>query len=134
MLGVLVLLIYVLILSLYDLRTGKAPNWATVPLLGAGLLVHFPGTFPVWTACLFVFLAWHSGQMGAGDAKLWMALFWAIPPGQSAGVLPVLFVSLLGTASIQLLIRKLTRRPIRYQHTPAAWRTIPFILWNWYVH
>jgi Flp pilus assembly protein protease CpaA len=71
----LALLLYTLALSLYDLRTGKVPNWATLPLLGAGFLAHFPGTFPVWIASLFVFTAWHYHQMGAGDAKLWMALF-----------------------------------------------------------
>jgi len=130
----LALVLYTLILSLYDLRTGVVPNWATLPLLTAGIVAHFPGTFPVWIASLFVFLAWHSGQMGAGDAKLWMALFWAIPPNQGADIPPVLFASLLGTALIQLLFRKLTRRSISGLRTPAAWRTIPFILWNLYVH
>lgn len=130
----LLLLIYVLVISMYDLRTSRIPNWATLTVLGAGLLAHFPGTYPVWIACLFVFLAWHSGQMGAGDAKLWMALFWAIPPDQSGDIPLVLFASLVGTALLQLLIRKLTRRPISGLRTPAAWRTIPFILWNWYVH
>jgi Flp pilus assembly protein protease CpaA len=130
----LALLIYVLAVSLYDLRTGRIPNWATLTVLGAGLVVHFPGTFPVWIASLFVFLAWHSGQMGAGDAKLWMALFWAIPPGQGADIPLILFASLLGTASIQLLFRKLIHRSVSGVRAPAAWRTIPFILWNWYVH
>jgi len=130
----LALLIYILVVCLYDLHYGKVPNWATLPLLLTGCLAHFPGTIPVWTACLFVFLAWHSGQMGAGDSKLWMALFWAIPPDQSAGIPPVLFASLLGTALLQLVFRKLTGRHVSGMRTPAAWRTIPFILWNWYVH
>ena len=130
----LALLIYVLVISLYDLRTGRIPNWATLTVLGAGLLAHFPATFPGWIACLFVFLAWHSGQMGAGDAKLWMALFWAIPPDQSAGIPSVLFASLLGTALIQLLFRKLAGRPLNGQRSPAAWRAIPFILWSLYAH
>jgi Flp pilus assembly protein protease CpaA len=130
----LVLLLYTLALSLYDLRTGKVPNWVTLPLLIAGIVAHFPGTFPVWIACLFVFLAWHSGQMGAGDSKLWMALFWAIPLDQSVGIPPVLFASLLGTVLLQLVFRKLTGRHASGMRTPAAWRTVPFILWNWYVH
>jgi Flp pilus assembly protein protease CpaA len=128
------LFIYVLALSLYDLRTKGVPNWATLPLLTAGIVAHFPGTFPVWIACLFVFLAWHAGQMGAGDAKLWMALFWAIPPDQTADIPLILFASLLGTALLQLLFRKLTRLPVSGVRTPAAWRTVPFILWKWYVH
>ena len=130
----LALLLYTLTLSLYDFRTGKVPNWATLPLLVAGFLVHFPGTFPIWIASLFVFTAWHSHQMGAGDAKLWMALFWAIPLEQSADIPFVLFASLLGTALLQLLFRVLTHRPLSGQRSPAAWRTIPFILWSLYAH
>jgi len=130
----LVLLLYTLALSLYDLRTGKVPNWATLPLLTAGFLVHFPSTLPVWIATLFVFTAWHYHQMGAGDAKLWMALSWAIPPEQSADILFVLFASLLGTALLQLLFRVLTHRPLSGQRSPAAWRTIPFILWSLYAY
>lgn len=134
MLVMLPLLPYILALSLYDFRTGKVPNWATLPLLTAGFLAHFPGTFPVWSASLFVFTAWYSRQMGAGDAKLWMALFWAIPPGQSADIPLVLFASLLGTALLQILFRRLTHRPLSGQRSPAAWRTIPFILWSLYAH
>ena len=130
----LALLIYVLVISLYDLLKGKVPNWATLPLLTAGLITHFPSTSPVWIVSLFVFFAWHSGQMGAGDAKLWMALFWAIPPGQGVDIPLILFASLLGTALIQLLYRKLIHRSVSGVRAPAAWRTIPFILWNWYVH
>jgi Flp pilus assembly protein protease CpaA len=130
----LALLFYTLALSLYDLRTGRVPNWATLPLLAAGFLAYFPGTFPIWIASLFVFSAWYFGQMGAGDAKLWMALFWIIPPDQNASIPFVLFASLLGTALLQLLFRKLTHRPLSGQRSPAAWRTIPFILWSLYAH
>lgn len=130
----LVLLLYILALGLYDLRTGKIPNWVTLPLLVAGVLAHFPGTFPVWSASLFVFTAWYSRQMGAGDAKLWMALFWAIPPEQSTDIVFVLFASLLGTALLQMLFRKLTHCPLSGQRSPAAWRAIPFILWGLFAH
>ena len=130
----LALLLYILAISLYDLLKGKVPNWATLPLLGAGFLAHFPGTFPVWIASLFVFTAWNSHQMGAGDAKLWMALFWATPPEQSASIPLVLFASLLGTALLQILFRRLTHHPLSGQRSPAAWRTIPFILWSLYAH
>ena len=130
----LALLLYILVLSLYDLRTGKVPNWATLPLLGAGFLAHFPGTVPVWIASLFVFTAWQSCQMGAGDAKLWMALFWVTPPEQSADIPIVLFASLLGTALLQLAFRALTHHPLNGLRSPAAWRTIPFALWGLYAH
>jgi Flp pilus assembly protein protease CpaA len=128
------LFLYTLALSLYDLRTGKVPNWATLPLLAAGCLTHFPGALPVWLASLLMFVAWHFGQMGAGDAKLWMAVFWAIPPELGAGMLSALFASFLGTALLQLLFRRLAGRPLSGRSTPAAWRTLPFVLWAWYVH
>ena len=130
----LALLPYTLALSLYDLRTGKVPNWVTLPLLAAGFLAHYPGTFPVWIASLFVFTAWYYRQMGAGDAKLWMALSWAIPPEQSADIPFILFASLLGTALLQTLFRALTHRPLRGQRSPAAWRAIPFILWSLFAY
>ena len=130
----LVLLLYTLVLSLYDLRARKVPNWATLSLLGAGFLAHFPGTFPVWILSLILYSAWQYRQMGAGDAKLWMALFWAIPPEQSASIPLVLFASLLGTALMQLVFRRMTHRPLSGQRSPAAWRTIPFILWSLYAH
>ena len=130
----LALLFYTLTLSLYDVRTAKVPNWATLPLLGAGFLAHFPGTFPVWIASLFVFTAWHYHQMGAGDAKLWMALFWATPPEHSADIPLMLFASLLGTALLQILFRALTHRPLSSQPSPAAWRAIPFILWSLFAY
>ena len=130
----LALLPYTLALSLYDLRTGKVPNWVTLPLLAAGFLAHYPGTFPVWIASLFVFTAWYYRQMGAGDAKLWMALSWAIPPEHSADIPFILFASLLGTALLQTFFRALTHRPLRGQRSPAAWRAIPFILWSFFAY
>jgi Flp pilus assembly protein protease CpaA len=98
--------------------------------LAAGILTHFPGTLPVWIASLFVFTAWQYRQMGAGDAKLWMALFWAVPPEQSANIPFILFASLLGTALLQILFRALSHRPLSGQRSPAAWRAIPFTLWS----
>lgn len=126
--------LYTLVVSLYDIQTGNIPNWATLPLLVAGFLTHFPGMVPVWIASLFVFSVWYYRQMGAGDAKLWMALFWAVPPEQGKEIPFVLFSSLLGTALVQILFRVLTHRPLSGQRSPAAWRTIPFILWSLYAH
>lgn len=73
------LLLYALALSLYDLRTRRIPNWCTLPLILAGVIAHFPGYPDVWFASIGLFLAWSMGWMGAGDAKLWIALLWALP-------------------------------------------------------
>jgi hypothetical protein len=48
------LLIYLLAVSLYDLRTRRIPNWCTFPLIIAGMIAHFPGHMDLWFAlCWF---------------------------------------------------------------------------------
>lgn len=124
------LLILVVAVSLYDLRTGKVPNWVTLPLLCAGVLAHFPGNIQIWLLSLTLYIAWHSRWLSAGDAKLWMALFWALPATD-----PMLFfATFLITGLLQTLLRKVRRQPLAGVRSPGAWRTIPFILWSLYVH
>ncbi len=126
------LLLYVLALSLYDLRTRRIPNWATLPLFLAGFVAHFPGTPDVWLASLGLFLAWSHGWMGAGDAKLWIALLWALPVNVSIQALPLIFLTFLLTGLLQLAWRWIRKQPITNLLTPGAWRTIPFLLLCWY--
>lgn len=129
----IVLFILVIAVSLYDLRTSKVPNWVTLPILGAGVMAHFPGTSDLWLACLTIFLAWRLSWMSAGDAKLWMALLWALPM-LSAGTIPVMLSgTLFVTALLQLAWRKFKRLPLTGVRSPGAWRTIPFILWSLHV-
>lgn len=129
-----ILLLLVVTLSLYDLLTGKVPNEVTLPLLGTGILVHFPGTTDIWLACLVVFIAWYLSWMAAGDAKLWMAVFWTLP-AMSTGTIPImLFGTLFITALLQFAWRKFKRQPLTGFRSPGAWRTIPFILWSLHVH
>ena len=120
------LLLFLLLLSLYDLRTGKIPNWATLPLLLAGVILHFPGNALLWLACGLLFTSWYTGQMGAGDAKLWMALFWLLPSDER--FLLFFFLSLLVTATLQIGYRQFTGKLVSGVRTPAAWRTIPYLL------
>ena len=128
------LLLLTIAVSLYDLRKGKVPNWVTLPLLGAGLLARFPGTFDIWFACLILFITWYLGWMSAGDAKLWMALLWALPVEHPAATLLVLYGTLFITALLQFAWRKFKRQPLIGVCSPGAWRAIPFILWSLYVH
>ncbi len=51
------LFLYALALSLYDLRARRIPNWATLPLILAGLAAHFLGDPDIWLASLGLFLA-----------------------------------------------------------------------------
>jgi len=128
------LLLYALLLSLYDLRTHRIPNWATFPLIAAGFIAHIPGYPDIWFASIGLFLAWANGWMGAGDAKLWIALLWALPVNIFAQALPLLFLTFLLTGLVQLAWRWFRKQPITNLLTPGAWRAIPFILLCWYVH
>lgn len=128
------LVLLVITVSWYDLRTGKVPNWVTLPLLCSGILAHFPGTFDIWLSCLVIFIAWRASWMSAGDAKLWMALLWMLP-FESTGMIPVtLFGTLFSTALLQFAWRKFKHQPLTGIRAPGAWRTIPFLLWSFYVH
>ena len=128
------LFIYALAISLYDLRTRRIPNWYTIPLIVAGFIAHFPGHFELWLASLILLSAWASDWMGAGDVKLWMALLWALPVAQSTHVHLLIFISFFLTGLAQIIWQTSKKRPTAHVKTPAAWRTIPFILLCWYVH
>ena len=128
------LFMYVLAISLNDLRTRRIPNWYTIPLIITGLIAHFPGQITVWFASFILVSAWENHWMGAGDAKLWIALLWALPVEHSPQVLLFMSISFLFTSLFQILWRMAKNKPSTSQLTPAAWRTIPFILLCWYVH
>ncbi len=128
------LFIYVLAISLYDLRTQRIPNWYTLPLLVAGLIAHFPGSFDLWLASLTLLLAWGSRWMGGGDVKLWLAVLWALPVEFSTQALPLMFIAFFLTSLAQILWRTIRKQSTVHVLTPAAWRTIPFLLACWYVH
>ena len=128
------LLIYLLVVSLYDLRTCRIPNWCTLPLIISGMIAHYPGNMDVWLACFLVISAWASSWMGAGDAKLWMAVLWALPDSNIPSLILLVFLSFLITGMVQMLWRLIRKQPTSGTKTPAAWRTIPFLLMVWYVH
>ena len=128
------LFIYVLAISLYDLRTRRIPNWYTLPLIIAGMVAHFPSHFDIWLASSALVSAWASGWMGAGDAKLWLAILWALPVELSSQALLFMFVSFLLTGLIQILWRVARKQSPTHLLTPGAWRTLPFLLLCWHVH
>ena len=128
------LLIYVFAISLYDLQTRRIPNWVTLPILLAGLIAHTPGQMEIWFASLGIIFAWSRGIMGAGDAKLWLALLWALPIEFTSNAVRLMFLSFLLTGLLQLLWRTIRKRPLTAQKSPAAWRAIPFLVLCWYVY
>jgi Flp pilus assembly protein protease CpaA len=128
------LLIYVFLVSLYDLRTHRIPNGYTIPLIIAGMIAHLPGHVNLWFAGFLLASAWLGGWMGAGDIKLWMAVLWALPDSSTTSLMPLIFMSLFATSLAQISWRTICKQPIGGAKTPAAWRTIPFLLMFWYVH
>jgi len=125
----ILLLILAIFLAIYDFRTRRVPNWATLPLFITGLVLHFPGVPGTWLGCLLLFSAWHFGVLGGGDAKLWMALLWLAPFELAQPALLVMAVAFLLTAIAQVFWRKLRGRPAWGVRSPGAWRAIPFALW-----
>jgi Flp pilus assembly protein protease CpaA len=123
------LLILVLAVSVYDWRTQQIPAWVTLPLLGVGILAHFPGVVEVWLACGILLISWRFGWIGGGDVKLWMALLWIVPASLSIPAILVAFASKVATALVQIAWRKWRRKTVFGIRSPAAWRAIPFALW-----
>ncbi|MBI5964091.1 MAG: prepilin peptidase [Chloroflexi bacterium] len=128
------LFIYILAISLYDLRTCRIPNGYTIPIFLAGMIMHFPGSLDLWLASFLLLSVWANHWMGAGDVKLWLALLWAMPGEFSAQVILFMFISFFLTSLIQILWRIIKEQEPTRKLSPAAWRTIPFILLCWYVH
>ena len=125
----ILLLILTGAIALYDGRTRRVPNPVTLPLLAAGLALHFPGSPALWAGTLVLFAAWHGGGLGGGDAKLWMALLWLAPPEAGSGPALVMGLVLIGTALAQLAWRALRGRRVLGVRSPGAWRAIPFAVW-----
>lgn len=93
-----------------DIRTGRIPNWLTLPvMLAAGVYGLFVARhwviIPIWVV---IFILWELNFMMAGDAKLLMALFALFPTIEFALVLTVGGLIEL----IPLLI-------LRYRHQPV---------------
>ena len=128
------LLFYLLAVSLYYLRTRRIPNWSTYPLILAGMIAHFPGHVDLWLACFLLLSAWASGCMGAVDVKLWMAVLWALPDSNIPSLILLVFLSFLITSIIQFFWRFFQKQSLTCMKSPAAWRTIPFLLMVWHVH
>jgi len=130
-----VTILYILILfetsglAWYDFRHRRIPNPVTFFLLLAGLILHFPGAAETWFGCVLLFIAWHVGWLGGGDAKLWMAMLWFVPVHQVGVAVSLMFILFLTTASLQLVWRKVKGRQVMGVQSPGAWRVIPFAVW-----
>ena len=128
------LFLYLLAVSLYDIRTHRIPNWSTYPLILVGIIAHFPGTMDLWLACFLLLSAWAQGWTGAGDVKLWMAILWTLPDSNTPSLILLIFLSFLSTSILQFFWRLIQKQSLAGTKSPAAWRVVPFLLMVWYVH
>ncbi len=130
----LFLFVLAVAVSLYDARTGRIPNWLTLPLLLMGAVRNFPGGAEIWLLAAILLLAFANGWMGAGDVKLWLALAWLMPVSAAPVLLSAAMSAWLLSGAGQIFYRWLRKRPLTGISSPAAWRTIPFVALAWYVH
>lgn len=117
----------VILISLYDLKYHKIPNWVTLPLILLGLYVNFPGNVVIWMASSFIFSAWKIDFMGGGDAKLWIGLLWCLSSlGDSLVVW--MFIALMVTGVAQIGVRAIAQKRLAIGFkTAGAWRTVVFM-------
>ena len=124
----------VLLISLYDLKYRKIPNWVTLPLMLLGLYVGFPGHPVIWIASSFLFSAWKLGLMGGGDAKLWIGLLWCLS-SFGDNVVIWMFVAWMVTGIAQFGMRILGQKRLAFGFkTAGAWRTVVFMGMLAYLH
>ena len=122
------LFLIVILVSLYDLRFHKVPNWISLSLILFGIFFHFPGNPILWVGSAFIFQAWKLGVIGGGDAKLWIGLLWCLFSFTGEEILLVMFITLLLTGLAQILVRALIARKLQTGiKAPGAWRTVAFM-------
>ena len=124
----LLLFFVIIMVSLYDLKYYKVPNWISLPLMLIGFIVGFPGNPALWIGSIFIFQAWKLGLIGGGDAKLWVGLLWCLFPFAGERILIVMSISLMMTGLAQILVRALTKKKVETGiKAPGAWRTVVFM-------
>jgi Flp pilus assembly protein protease CpaA len=117
----------VFVLSLYDLKYRRIPNWVTLPLMLLGFFVGFPGNPMLWIASAMIFSAWKSGFVGGGDGKLWIGLLWNLD-SLSQDTVVLMFAALMVTAIAQFLVRFVSTKKLSLGfRTAGAWRAVVFM-------
>jgi Flp pilus assembly protein protease CpaA len=122
----LLLLLLAILISFYDLRYARIPNAVTLPLIIIGSFTNLPKPWYVLFFLAAFLLFWKERWMGGGDVKLWAGIVLFLPATETMlWALPFTFFS---TGLIQLLWRKFRGEPVTGRRTPAAWRTVVYLL------
>jgi Flp pilus assembly protein protease CpaA len=106
-----ILFLMVTLVSLYDLKYHKVPNWITLPLILIGFAFGFPGSPVLWIGSIFIFQAWMIGLIGRRRETLGGIVVVLI---HLAGekMLLVMSISLMVTRLAQILVRAITKKKI----------------------
>jgi|APSaa5957512622_1039677.scaffolds.fasta_scaffold37258_2 Flp pilus assembly protein protease CpaA len=122
----LLLLLLAVLIAIYDLRYVRIPNVVTLPLLLLGSFTNLPKPWYILFFLAAFLLFWKEGWMGGGDVKLWAGIILFLPATETMlWALPFTFFS---TALVQLLWRKIRGEVVTGRRTPAAWRTVVYLL------
>ena len=113
----------------FDGRKSRIPNPLTYLLIICGLILNFPGTWPVWMLTTLLMASWYLGGMGGGDLKLWLALIWLTPPIDIFQGAVVFGLCFSGTGLLQLFLRRTRKQYILGVRSPGAWRALPYAVW-----
>lgn len=125
MLFLLIFLLAILV-SIYDFRYARIPNWVTLPLIIVGTWLNLPHPEYVFFFLAAFFFAWRVDWMGGGDAKLWSGMILMIPA--TPVILWAIPFTFFSTALIQLLWRKIRGEVLTGRRAPAAWRVVIYLL------
>lgn len=118
-----------LLVTLYDHRYRRVPNWITFPLMLIGFVENFPGAPALWFGSTLLLTAWGSGWMGGGDVKLWVGLLWCTFSFCGDVVALHMFVTLIVTSLVQILVRVLgKKKDVVGIKLPGAWRSLAFLI------
>ena len=122
----LLLSLLAILISFYDLRYARIPNAVTLPLIVIGSFANLPKPWYVLFFLAAFLLFWKERWMGGGDVKLWAGIILFLPSTEiTLWALPFTFFS---TGLVQLLWRKFRGEPVTGRRTPAAWRTVVYLL------
>jgi Flp pilus assembly protein protease CpaA len=146
-----VLVLLTLVVSIYDLKYQRIPNWATFPLVIAGILAHFPGTWITWSASVLLIAVGFARQsdvysffspllqavhfpqpgghvMGMGDVKLWLALLWVVPSALATEAIIAMLVGWIVVSMGGLVWRAIHKEALFGRQTPMAPASVAFVI------
>jgi len=146
----LILILLTLVVSIYDLKYKRIPNWVTFPLIAAGILAHFPGSWITWLVSVLLVAVGFTEQsdvysflapvlravhfppptghiVGMGDVKLWLALLWIVPSNLAKEAVISMLLGWILLSLCGLVWRAVRKEPVFGRQTPMALASVAFV-------